>query len=125
MNVNNTLKPPAFYKHTFPIRYFTLAICCGLLVSCGHKKTSGKQVFYYNETTGTATLDPAFAKNQSIMWPVHQLYNTLVEIDSGLNIVPSLARNWEVSGDRLTYTFHLRNDVWFHNNEAFAGGKGR
>ena len=31
--------------------------------------------------TGIASLDPAFAKNQSIMWAVHQLYNTLVEVD--------------------------------------------
>lgn len=82
-------------------------------------------VFRYNESTGIATLDPAFAKNQSIMWAVHQLYNTLVEIDSSLNIVPSLARSWDVSDDRLVYTFHLRNDVYFHDHEVFPGGKGR
>ena len=39
-------------------------------------------IFHYNESTGIASLDPAFAKNQSIMWAIHQLYNTLVEIDS-------------------------------------------
>ncbi|MES2003327.1 MAG: ABC transporter substrate-binding protein [Bacteroidota bacterium] len=94
-------------------------------MSCQQTASSGKQVFYYNESTGIATLDPAFAKNQSIMWPVHQLYNTLVEIDSGLNIVPSIAKSWEVSEDRLTYTFHLRTGIYFHNNEAFLNGKGR
>lgn len=96
-----------------------------LLTSCRDTASSGKQVFSYNETTGIATLDPAFAKNQSIMWAVHQLYNTLVEIDSGLNIVPSVATAWDVSGDRLTYTFHLRSDVYFHDNPVFPGGKGR
>ena len=59
------------------------------------------------------------------MWAIHQLYNTLVEVDQGLNIVPSLAKSWEISDDRLTYTFHLRNDVFFHDDEAFANGKGR
>lgn len=59
------------------------------------------------------------------MWAVHQLYNTLVETDPQLNIVPSLAKSFDVSSDRLTYTFHLRNDVYFHDNEAFPGGKGR
>ncbi|WP_235918470.1 ABC transporter substrate-binding protein [Sediminibacterium soli] len=103
--------------------FFLLATVCAL--SCQDKKTAGKQVFYYNEITGIATLDPAFAKNQSIMWAVHQLYSTLVEIDSNLNIVPSVARSWEVSADRLTYTFHLRNDVFFHDNPIFPGGKGR
>ncbi|SJZ92956.1 ABC transporter substrate-binding protein [Sediminibacterium ginsengisoli] len=104
---------------------WALCLCGALLAGCSERKSSGKEVFTYNETTGIATLDPAFAKNQSIMWAVHQLYNTLVEIDSGLNIVPSVAKSWEVSGDRLTYTFHLRNDVFFHDNDIFPGGKGR
>jgi oligopeptide transport system substrate-binding protein len=102
--------------------YFGLLLFMG---ACKNRQQSGKQVFVYNESTGIATLDPAFAKNQSIMWPVHQLYNTLVEIDSGLNIVPSLASSWEVSADRKTFVFHLRKGVFFHDNEAFPGGKGR
>ena len=82
-------------------------------------------VFRYNEQTGIATLDPAFAKNQSIIWAVHQIYNTLVETDNHLRIVPSLAKNWEVSEDRLSYIFHLRTDVFFQDNAAFPLGKGR
>ena len=93
--------------------------------SCNNKKENDKQVFRYNETTGIATLDPAFAKNQSIIWPVHQLYNTLVETDSNLNIVPSLAYRWDVSADRIMYTFHLRNDVFFHDDAAFPNSRGR
>lgn len=95
------------------------------LISCSRQQHDDKKVFYYNETTGIATLDPAFAKNQSIMWAVHQLYNTLVEVDSNLNIVPSLAKSWDESADRLTFTFHLRTDVFFQDNDAFADGKGR
>ncbi len=95
------------------------------LPGCGARKAHNKKVFAYNEVTGVATLDPAFAKNQSIMWVVHQLYNTLVEVDTGLNIVPSLAHSWQVSDDRLTYTFHLRNNVYFHDNPVFPSGKGR
>lgn len=90
-------------------------------VSCSQKHEENKQVFYYNETTGVATLDPAFARNQSIMWVVHQLYNTLVEMDSNLNISPSLAKSWDISSDRLRYTFHLRTNVYFQNNDVFAG----
>lgn len=71
------------------------------------------------------TLDPAFAKSLAIMWGTHFIYNTLLEVDSGLNTVPSLAKKWEVSPDGLQYTFHLRSDVYFHDNDAFAQGKGR
>ena len=105
---------------------FWLLLLVGLLLSSCYSKQSGdKQVFRYNESTGIATLDPAFAKNQSIIWAIHQLYNTLVETDNKLNIVPSLAYRWDVTPDRLTYVFHLRNDVFFHDHEVFPQGKGR
>jgi len=102
-----------------------LIVCVLWLAGCSSPHTGGKKVFRYNEKDGIASLDPAFAKNRSIMWPVHQLYNTLVETDDELHIVPSLARDWEVSSDKRTWTFHLRTDVFFHDNEAFPGGKGR
>jgi peptide/nickel transport system substrate-binding protein len=92
--------------------------------SCSqHEKV--KNIFHYNEQSGIATLDPAFAKNQSIMWAVHQLYNTLVQIDNNMNLVPSLAKSWDESDDNLTFTFHLRSDVFFQDNAAFPAGKGR
>lgn len=100
-----------------------LALVC--VFACNQAGEQNKNVFSYNETTGIATLDPAFAKNQSIMWAVHQLYNTLVEIDTGLIIQPSIAKSWEISADRTTYTFHLRKDVFFHDDPVFINGKGR
>lgn len=106
-----------------PLLYFLIIICCHL--SCNNNRSSTKQVFHYNQSDNIATLDPAFAKNQSIIWAVHQLYNTLVETNTQLEIVPSLATRWDISADRLTYTFYLRNDVFFHDNDIFPGGKGR
>ena len=100
---------------------FTFFAC---IVGCSHHEKV-KNIFHYNEQSGIATLDPAFAKNQSIMWAVHQLYNTLVQTDNNLNLVPSLAKSWDISDDNLTFTFHLRNDVFFHDNNAFPDGKGR
>jgi peptide/nickel transport system substrate-binding protein len=100
---------------------FFVVLFCG----CHSKKHSDKKIFHYNEQTGIASLDPAFAKNQSTMWPAHQLFNTLVQTDDSLNIIPSLARRWRISDDRLTFTFYLRDDVFFHNDAAFPNGKGR
>src|SRR6476620_4198389 len=94
-----------------------LTIFFGILLflsSCYSSKKKDQAIFHYNEQTGIASLDPAFAKNQSIMWAVHQLYNTLVEVDSQLHIVPSLAKRWTISEDKTTYTFYLRSDVRFH-----------
>ena len=102
-----------------------LVPCFLCLYSCSGRRPSNKNIFYYNEQTGIASLDAAFAKNQSIMWAVHQIYNTLVEVDKDLRIIPSLAKSWEISDDRLIYRFHLRNDVFFQDDAAFTGGKGR
>jgi oligopeptide transport system substrate-binding protein len=94
-------------------------------VSCHSKAPSTKKIFRYNESSGIATLDPAFAKNQSVMWVVHQLYNTLVEVDDKLRIKPSLATHWEFGNDKRSIVFHLRTDVYFQEDEVFVGGKGR
>lgn len=96
-----------------------------LLQSCYNKQGHEGNIFHYNEFSGIPTLDPAFAKSQATMWPAHQLFNTLVEIDGDLHIVPSIAKNWDISPDRTIYTFHLRTDVFFHDDAAFANGKGR
>src|SRR6218665_2719036 len=102
-----------------------LILITGIGASCSSANNEGRKIFYYNEQTGIASLDPVFAKNQSVMWAVHQLYNTLVEVDDSLHIVPSVAKSWDISADRTVYTFHLRTDVFFHNDPAFVNGKGR
>lgn len=94
-------------------------------LACSTYNKENKQVFRYNEPTGIASLDPAFAKNQSILWAVNQLYNSLVETDSNLQVKPSLAKSWEISEDLMTYRFQLRTDVFFHDNPGFSDGKGR
>jgi peptide/nickel transport system substrate-binding protein len=107
------------------IQIFWIVTIVLQLTACYNKKKSEQKIFHYNEFNGISSLDPAFAKSQSTMWAAHQLYNTLAEIDDSLHIVPSLAKSWDISDDRTTYVFHLRNDVFFHDDTAFASGKGR
>ena len=106
-------------------RFGILLILSGLINFSCNKNEQVKNIFHYNEQSGIATLDPAFSKNQSIQWAVHQIFNTLVETDDHLNIVPSLAKSWDVSEDNLTFIFHLRTDINFHDSEIFPDGKGR
>lgn len=84
-----------------------------------------KNVFRYNESKGITSLDPAFARSQTNIWPVNQLFNGLVQLDDSLQVVPCIARRWTVSSDGLVYTFILRKDVYFHDSPLFPGGKGR
>ncbi len=112
---NPTLNPVALLR-----AFFLLAI-----FSCNDHRHPDKNIFHYNQADGIASLDPAFSKNQSVMWAIHQLYNTLVEVDENLKMRPALAKSWEFSGDHLAIVFHLRNDVFFHNDAAFKNGIGR
>lgn len=98
-----------------------------LLFSCGnpHRKDDGRTVFRYNESAGITTLDPAFARDQATIWACNQLYNGLVQVGDDLSVLPCIAKSWELSTDGLTYTFHLRKDVFFHDDPLFPGGKGR
>ena len=106
----------------YPLSIITVFI---IFISCKSHQHPDKKIFHYNEQTGIASLDPAFARNQSIMWVVHQLYNTLIEVDEEMHLKPSLAKSWQLSADNLTFTFHLRTDVYFTDDAAFDNGKGR
>ncbi len=88
-------------------------------------KPTDRKIFRYNQINSITSLDPAFAKSQNNIWAVDHLYNGLVQLDEDLNIKPSIAESWEISEDGKTYTFKLRNDVYFHNSEVFKEGKGR
>ena len=98
---------------------------CLLISACTSHQHPDKKIFHYNESSGLATLDPAFAKNKQVMWSTHQLYNTLIEIDSNMQMQPSLAKHWNISEDNLVFTFTLRNDVFFTDDACFVNGKGR
>lgn len=104
-------------------------VMLGLLAGCGAQSdnlSGGKSIFYLNLSSGSLeSLDPAYAKDLYTMWTTHMLYNTLVETDTALRVVPSLAERWELSPDGLRYRFHLRRDVFFQDAPQFAGGKGR
>lgn len=95
-----------------------------IAASCGNKNAqqTSKQVFKLNLSSGSLeSLDPIYAKDLYTMWTTHMLYNTLIETDSNLYLKPSLAHSWDISADGLTYTFHLNNNVFFHENALFSG----
>jgi oligopeptide transport system substrate-binding protein len=98
-----------------------------LVSSCGgdQKEENSKTVFNYNEMNGITSLDPALSNNFENISAVNQLFNGLVQTDDQLNVIPCIAHTFKISSDGLVYTFLLRNDVYFHDNPCFEGGKGR
>ena len=93
--------------------------------ACSNKEIDNRVVFKLNMDVGVTSLDPAFARNQMNVWCVNHLFNGLTQLDQKLKVIPSIAKSWEHTKDGLKYTFHLRSDVFFHDHELFANGKGR
>ena len=99
--------------------------CIILLFSCKSDKDGDKKVFNINLDQNLTSLDPAFARNQNAVWMINQIFNGLVQVDKDLNTIPCIAKTWQISNDGLTYTFNLRNDVFFQDDPLFKNGKGR
>ena len=108
-------------------RFAFLVLLILIIISCrrAEKENDGKTVFRYNEPSGITSLDPAFSKDLANIQPCNMLYDGLVQLNDQLQPVPSIAKSWEISEDGRTYTFHLRNNVYFHDHPKFSNGKGR
>lgn len=91
--------------------FLTIASCSG-----PEKSNDGKSVFRYNESAGITSLDPAFANNQANIWACNQLFNGLVQLDDQLLPQPCIAKYWDITDNGLKYTFHLKDDVYFHHH---------
>ena len=99
------------------MRIFLVIISALALSSCGSidKSTESKMIFRYNESAGIHSFDPAFAKDQARIWFCNQIYNSLVQLDSNLQVQPSIAKSWNISEDGLQYDFVIREDIQFHS----------
>ena len=65
-------------------------------------------------------LDPGLETDGESFKVCDNIYETLVGYDSeSTSVVPQLAHSWDVSADQLTWTFHLRRGVQFHDGTPF------
>ena len=109
-----------------------LIVCslCIALAGCGpEKKTSAAGDDSKPEYGGTLiyakngppiSLDPAATKETESSVIVASIFDGLVEQQAGKAAInPALAKSWDISKDGLTYTFHLRTGVTFHDGTPF------
>ncbi|AUA32497.1 ABC transporter substrate-binding protein [Pseudomonas sp. SGAir0191] len=109
--------PPLHHLFAFGALTLALTAC-----SPGNEASAGKtlNIAFWGDNTTLVSLDPF-----QVYWLEHRvlLRNVAESLtdqdpDSG-QIIPWLAKSWEVSADALSYTFHLRRDVTFSNGERF------
>lgn len=71
-------------------------------------------------TTSTLNLNPLLANDDETKAILSLIFEGLVKIDDEGMLQPALAENWQISDDGKTYTINLRQDVKWHNGEAFS-----
>lgn len=68
----------------------------------------------------SVSLDGSIVTDGESLKIAHQVFDSLLEYKEGTTEVePALAESWEISTDGLTYTFHLRQGVKFHDGTDF------
>lgn len=104
-------------------RDFLAAAAAGLALA-GHATTldaQGRKVLKVTLPSAVTTLDPLNQGNHDAMAVSQLIYENLLEIDGDGNLVPQLAVALpEISEDRKTYTFQLREGVRFQNGAPFT-----
>lgn len=99
-----------------------LALSLMMGSGAAYAKTPPDQLIIGMNMNNLLTLDPAAMTGNEVVGIVVNLYDSLVELDPNAltNVRPALAKSWNISPDRKTLTFHLRDDVKFHSGNPLT-----
>lgn len=108
----------------------TVVMAASMLAGCGGSSSGGgsgassadssSDTLVFAQAADPRSLDPAFADDGESTKINTNIYEGLVKYaDKTTDIEPCLAESWDVSEDGLTYTFHLRQGVKFHDGTDF------
>jgi peptide/nickel transport system substrate-binding protein len=84
----------------------------------GPAPQSGGQLIYAL-TNKFDTLDPTITTNTDVIRVDFSIFDPLIWSPKAGEFIPGLSTKWEVSPTADQYTFHLRDDVKFHDDTAF------
>ena len=95
-------------------------MCLGFC-SCTEKEEKPEdQIILYRVDSEPDTLDPQIANDASAQLIIMNIFEGLVRLDENNDAVPGAAESWEISGDDLMYTFHLRENLKWNDGSALT-----
>jgi peptide/nickel transport system substrate-binding protein len=96
---------------------FSTVACNALGTSAPEQQTH----IIYGLTESVIGIDPHIHTSDELDIILRQIYDTLIyRHPETSEFVPGLAESWEISPDRLDYTFYLRQNVTFHDGIPFT-----
>ena len=99
------------------LRLFLCVSVVILLAGCAHKPDPNTLVMIIESSP--INLDPRVGVDAQSQRIDELLFDSLVTRDAQFNLRPSLAESWETP-DPLTYVFHLRQGVRFHDGQPLT-----
>src|SRR5678816_2608634 len=99
-----------------------LALVTLLMIGgCGHSGAPSRhELIDSRDQYDPRSLDPALSTDVPTGRAVGYVFDGLTRFDPNAKVEPALAERWDVTPDGLTYTFHLRRGVTFHDGSAFT-----
>lgn len=88
--------------------------------SGGESSPARQTLIDSRDTYDPRSLDPALSTDVPTGRAVGYVFDGLVRFTPDAQVVPGLARSWDISADGLVYTFHLRKGVKFHDGRPFT-----
>lgn len=102
-------------------------LSAAVLAACSSgnaNKEANKPVTYaYVFSSDPSTLDYTVSGNVSTKQVTGNVIDGLLENDQYGNLVPSVAEDWTVSKDGLTYTYKIRQGIKWYTNEGEEYGE--
>lgn len=95
-----------------------VALSAGLLLAACSNSTSSTKTYNYVCSSDPSSLNYLAENRATTNDIVTNLVDGLMENDQYGNYVPSLAEDWSVSKDGLTYTYKLRKDAKWYTSEG-------
>jgi len=96
-------------------------LAVGLCLAVGVLAATPKDTLVIAENEHPASFDPAEAYNSTVDRMMHCAYDSLITYKPGTTeMVPGIAKAWEVSEDGLVYTLRLQENVVFHDGSPLT-----
>ncbi len=84
--------------------------------------SGGEGTFVFGAAAEPVSLDPSLASDDETFRVTRQVFETLLEHESGgTELVGGLAESWEQNETGTEWTFHLREGVTFHDGDELTG----
>jgi peptide/nickel transport system substrate-binding protein len=92
-----------------------LGTAMALSLTSGAARADDKVSVVVNTMQIFSSLDPAKVTDYTGYMAIVNMYDGLTTVSPSGEIVPHLAKSWDISDDGQTYTFHLRDDAKFQD----------